>query len=772
MPDADEAGSDEAGSDEAGAVDRRRRALLSAIAGVGTASLAGCPSPGGDGGESSAGTGTDAEERVTTTPDPETARRLAKRFAPSFSFDAAERWLPTDPRQYERERDGETVVDGFEALDRYTQAFEETGTPPAPTVFYNVVEYASSPLAVVQFWYYSAFDQFTTNFHWHDWEVLHVFVDTDTDEPQLLVASSHSPRVPNNEHLDPQSDRPPRILSELGSHSSALSLNERPNSFQRLPLGDLAADITNRAIEGVESLVDLPAAYGLPRDEGLRLPYVVPELDGRPIYEHDRLPAVDRAALVPESLTVRSLDALGSPSSDLRTREPGTVFDFAGREDPDGDVTYDLVATSEATHIAAFTGPQLSFEFAVPAVAEDAVATHITTAGVPWEQDRYEDPAADITDPSHRAALADRYDAVEPPGPVNDIVATISETVQSPDAPDGQGVETTESSVESVALLRSDPVAAPTFRGRLVLRGVAAGSHRLTINGPGFAPHEEPVEVGGGASTVSATDGSTATATATETATPIDTETATPTPTGTEPRDADGGTTTLAGVGGEVPLVPREAATKLEVNTEGTEADLRAITVTDDFGGRVYDAALSGPDAVYVHRDGAYTTEVRDADDALGAFRVNPSDTEPVRIDRPRTGKASLASFVAAVADETAGQLGGQSDGADGGGDGDATIAVEGVVDDVTGRTGGVGGLLRALDAVGGAAARAAERAEAGDRTGADRALEALATNLERTIARFDELGDGLPAPVAASTDSRLGQAKRRTEQAIAAEKL
>ncbi|GAB3325841.1 hypothetical protein [Haloplanus salinarum] len=732
----------------------RRRALLGTLAGAGTASLAGCPAP-GDGGDG--GTDTDTGT-ATATPDPETARRFAERFAPTFGFDAAEQWFPTDPRPYTAEQDDETVVDGFAALDGYTRAAAEADAPPDPTVFYHVVEYEASPLTVVQYWYYSAFDQFTTNFHWHDWEVLHVFVDTDADEPQLFVASSHSSRVPNNEFLDPPPDRVPRILSELGSHSSALSLNDRRNSFQRLPLDDLTADITNRAVGLAEQLAELPAAYGLPRDEGLRLPYVVPELDGSPIYDHERLPAVDRDALVDETLTIRSFDALSNPPSDLPARETDVVFGPAADATPDGDadVTYDLVSTTELEDIAAFTGPQLSFEFVIPEFAEDAVAGHITTAGTPWQQDRYDDPVADITEPVHRAALADRYDAVSPPAPVNDIVATVTEVVQSPDAPDSAGVTTAETTLEAIALLRSDPVAAPTFRGVAMLRGVETRSHRLTINGAGLAPHEEPVEVG--------SDGDT----------PDDVTTSggpTPTVTGT---DDVARTATLAGVDGEIPLVPRGEATKVEVDTEGADTELTALAVDDDFGGRLYEASLSGPDAVYVHRSGAYTAEVRDADDAVGAFRVNPdaADPAPVRIDRPRTGKASLASFVAAITDETAEGLAsvGDTDDDDGSPSDDDASSERG--DGGGSETSTLGGLLRAMEAVSGAASRAAERAERGDRGGTDRALDALAANLQRAVERFDGLRETLPEPAAEAADRRLRQAQRRTEQAAAAEKL
>jgi len=729
----------------------RRRALLGALAGTSTAALAGCPSGGGPGTETPDDDGDAAPP--TQTPSDERARELAERFAPALTFDTCERWFPTDPRPYTSERDGETVVDGFDAFDGYTAAFAESGEPPAPTVFYHVVEYAESPLAAVQFWYYSAFDQFTTNFHWHDWEVLHVFVDTDSGEPQLFVASSHSTRVPNNEFLDPDPDRVPRILSELGSHSSALSLNDRPNSFQRLPLDDLPADITNRAVGVIEALAELPAAYGLPRDEGLRLPYVVPELDGAPIYDHEDLPAVDRESLVPEALTIRSFDALSEPPSDLPGRETGVVFGYDGRSTVDADVNYDLVPTTELEDIETFTGPQLSFEFAVPEFAEDAIAGHITTAGTPWTQERYADPAADITEPAHRAALADRYGAIDPPGPINDVIATVSQVIQSPDAPDGAGVTTTETAVEAIALLRSDPVAAPTFRGVSMFRGVESGSHRLTVNAPGLAPHDEPVEVGDGGA------GTDTTATAT----------ATPTSTSTASESDATRTAALAGVDGEIPLVASADAARLEVNADGTEAELTDVAVDDDFGGRVYEATLDGSDAVYVHRAGAYTTEVRDTDGAIGAFRVNPAEAAPVRIDRPRTGKASLASFVADITGETADRLASiGSDDEEDGGDASSPDTDPGAA----GTTNTLGGLLRAIEAVSGAAERAAGRADQGDRQGTDRALEALASNLQRAVERFDGLRDTLPEPEAASADRGFRQAQRRTNQAIASKKL
>jgi hypothetical protein len=716
-----------------------RRAVLGAVAASLTVSAAGCSvlSPGDD---------------ATTTPVPGgEARALAERFAPTLYFDEAEVWFPTDPRPYASERDGETVVDGFDALNGYTEARRETEAPE-PTVFYHAVSYADSPLTVVQFWFYAAFDQFTTNFHWHDWEVLHVFVDTseETPAPQLHVASSHSRKVPNNEFLDPDPERTPRVLAELGSHSSALSLNDVLDRFQRLPTGDTFADVTNSAVSGLDALADLPFAYGLPRDEGGRLPFLVPELDGAPVYDHERLPAVSRDDLIEESLTVRSLDELTSPPEDLPLRGTGRTFGHVDR-DAEFDVGYDLAPTSGVEDVDAFVGPQLSFEFAIPKFAEDAVAGHITSTSTPWSQPRYTNPAADITDPRHRQAMADRYEAIGDPAPVNAVLAVVGEAVSSDNAPDGEGLTTGDLAVEAFALLESEPEAVPSFSGVVAVQDVPEGEHRLIVNAAGTAPHSETVGV--------AADGPTA-----------------------------------AGVEGEIPLVARENATKLAVDGAASDDPLTRLAVEDDFAGRLYDAPLDGEDAVYVHRGGAYTTEVRDENDEVGAFRVNPDPAESTReeVANPRTGKAPLATYVADVAAETAAAVRGTM-GAGDGDDSDAsdatatptptpTLGGEGGgrsgssesagTDDSGGQTNAVEGLARALEAVAEAARRAAERAAAGDRGQADRALENVQERLTRAAERLSAARGDLPTPTARAADRRLEQAQRRGEQARGAGKL
>jgi hypothetical protein len=296
-------------------------------------------------------------------------------------------------------------------------------------------------------------------------------------------------------------------------------------------------------------------------------------------------------------------------------------------------------------------------------------------------------------------------------------------------------VTTEGSTTEAVALVESDPAAVPTFRGVAVAQGVESGEHRLTVNGAGVAPHSERVTVGG--SEEADGDG--------EDRSDDDGED------GDDDDSDTGNTVATAGVEGEIPLVARDDATKLAVDPSGTDADLTDLAVEDDFGGRLYDAPIEGPDAVYVHRGGAYTSEVRDTDDAIGAFRVNPADEDRVAIDRPDTGKASLSTFLATISDEI-------------------RADIEGV--DLQGRANALGGLTQALESVGSAAERAAERANAGDRSGADRQLESVSTGLEQITSNLERAADALPDPVERSVDRRLTQVDRRTEQALESEKL
>ncbi len=343
-----------------------------------------------------------------------------------------------------------------------------------------------------------------------------------------------------------------------------------------------------------------------------------------------------------------------------------------------------------------------------PAFAEDAIANHITTTGVLWDQPRYDDPAADISDPNHRAVLADRYDAIGEPAPINTIAARVTEAVTDDDAPEDEGLTTRDVSVEAVALLESEPEAVPTFGGFVVVQDVPKDEHCLVVNCSGVEPYSETVVVA----------------------------------------DDDTGATT-AGVDGEVPLVARESATKLEVDAGGTDADLTDLAIEDDFAGRLYDAPLSGPDAVYVHRGGAYTTEVRDADDEIGAFRVNPADEPRIRIEEPWTGKGSLAEYLADVAEETSAAVAAVDDRSDADGS-------ESKGRSENGSWNAVQGLARALETVAEAARCAADRAAAGDRAGADKSLDTVQDRLDRVSSKLADAGEDLPDDLERAINRRL----------------
>ncbi|PHQ44355.1 hypothetical protein DJ68_18960, partial [Halorubrum sp. C3] len=311
------------------------------------------------------------------------------------------------------------------------------------------------------------------------------------------------------------------------------------------------------------------------------------------------------------------------------------------------------------------------------------------------------------------------------------VVARVTRATETDEAPDGEGLTTTDAGVESFVLIESDPEAVPTFAGGVaVANGVPEGDHRFTVNGAGRTPHSETL-------TVSADE-------------PV----------------------TRAGADGEIPLVAREDARKVELDDAESDADLTRTAVEDDFAGRIYDSAIDGSDAVYVHAGGAYTTEVRDADDEVGAYRVNPDppgagsddgddsgETEdPIRIERPETGAAPLAGYVADVAEETRAAV--------------AAAAAESDDGDGSGPSNAVNGLERALAAAVDQAERAEERAREGDREGTDRQLENVVDRIARIEERLAAAREGLPPGLANATGKRIEQATKRVEQAQNSEKL
>jgi len=364
-------------------------------------------------------------------------------------------------------------------------------------VFYNVAP-VDDRVVAVQYWMYSVFDQFTVNFHWHDWELLQVFVDTESGDPLLLVASAHARKCPNNEFLDPDigPDERPAVLAEVGSHSSATDVNGRVASFERYQFSDYAPDVSNDPVKPLDRLSSQPFSYGLPRDEGARLPYAVPELDGAPLADHPDLPAVDSEDFVDEDVTVRSWRDLARPPGRLPVREPGTVFTGPGSP-TDGDVSYELLPIDAVREeIDAFDGPQLSFEFAIPGFVEDQLAGHITSVGIPWENERFADPTADITDLKHRAAVTDEGMA----NLTDRVIGRVSILRGGPDGEtDAVSGRTATPSISSSTSRGSDldrgrlpaperPAALPDHGRRLQVSPRRAGVPRTRGQRPGVAP--------------------------------------------------------------------------------------------------------------------------------------------------------------------------------------------------------------------------------------------------------------------------------------------
>ena len=714
------------------AVDGDRRRVLGyaglvALLGSGAAGawVVSRPPNAGEGGVTEAATPTPGDD---ATPSDEVPA-VVERYAPDIYFGALEKWFPTDPRPYVVETDDGAVVDGFTALETYSQQVREFGGPPEPTVFYNVVE-AADGVDAVQYWSYSVFDQFTVNFHWHDWELLQVFVDRETEEPLLLSASAHARGTPNNEFVDPEipEGTRPGILSEVGSHSSASEVNGLAPSFERVPTADLVSDVTNDGID-VSASLRAPFAYGLPRDEGARLPFVLPELDGSALHEHGSL-SVERDDLIAESVTVDSWRGLPSPPADLPLREPGLVFahpdsDVAG----EADATYALEPlTALRDEIDDFGGPQLSFEFAVPGFVEDQFASHITSVGIPWEQERFTDPLADVTDPSHRR----RIDGAEPAGLGNRVAGRVRQLRSGTDgALDGVGeaaqdavaslasVSLSAPSVElAVRLASEDPTATVTRDGVFGYLHVESGPHQLTVNGPGVAPLAEGFVHDGGL--------------------------------------------VQAGSDGELTVVATEDAGWVRGDARETGGVSR-VRVVEDYAGVVYDGEPVETDrfAVAVHREGNYTVEVVDNDGGVGAYRVTPDSfgdaDETVREDI-ETGKLPLAEALRAELDELSAlaETLAPDDGSDGNEETDRETT-NGVLDS----------LQRAREA----AASAVTAAEDGEAALADEWLLTVDIVLQGVSERLaDESQGGYDDGAVAALDPRVAAAIERANAAIDAE--
>jgi hypothetical protein len=598
----DDAGSGNAkgsGRDAEGPDDDRRRRLLilGGLAAVGATGAVGAwygtrdePEPEATPTQTEPSTVTD---EATPTPEPEPPAAVL-RHAPDLYFGRLEKWFPTDPRQYLPAGDSEASIPlgGFAALQGYSDEFRSGGGPPHPTVFYQQVS-VSAEIDAIQYWLYSVFDQFTVNFHWHDWELLQVFVDSETGDPLLLSASAHSRKVPNNEVLEPDvpDDRRIGILSEVGSHSSATDVNEVVPSFERVTEGIRESDVTNDVLETVRG-TRLPFAYGLPRDEGARLPFVMPELDGHRLDRHPELD-LDRLDFIDPAVTVDDWKAIPSPPASIPVRESGRVFTHESSP-TDGSVEYELVDIQAVENtVSDFKGRQLSFQFRIPGYVEDRLAGHITDVGIPWDQDRFDDPISDVTDPGHRDAL----DGERSTGVPNRVVGGVRQLREGADgtvdrlsagAADALSVQIPVSfhsppAELAVRIASPDPVATVTNDGTFGVLDVDAGEHELVINGPGYAPVAARF-------------------------------------------DHDGGLV-RPGADGTFGVVGNADAVRIRADGRDSTG-IRRASVVEDYAGTVYDGRPPQTDrlAIPVHRAGSYTLTIVDRNGRPGSYRFTPND--------------------------------------------------------------------------------------------------------------------------------------------------
>ena len=470
---------------------------------------------------------------------------------------------------------------------------------------------------------------------------------------------------------------------------------------------------------------------------------------------------------MPNDLTVDTYDELANPPEDIPQREGDVAFvpEADASASADVEAEYELVDVGEIQHITDFVGPQLSFSFTVPKFVEDAIASHITTTGPPWGQPRFENPAADISDPQHRAALADRYDPIEAGGDVSRILGAVREVTGADDAPGSNGVALLAPSIETVALLESDPEAVPSFSGVLAVDDPGEGDHRLTVNGAGMAPYSELL--------------------------------------------THEGDTTRAGVEGAIPMSANEDAVKVKGETnEGTA--LASVALDDDFAGTVYEGRPPGGNGtfgVYAHVDGAYTAEIEDESGNRAALRINPNpDDDAVELSNIQTGKVAMVDFLVRFLVETRLQAEAVRAGEDlddvptGQNIDDDTVAetvsaaeenaghlvddVADAVDDLLGEKdddtgngngngggslgGGVAGVVRAVDAALLVAVAARVAAEEGREDDADRRLEALQSRLSNVEQAVE--GEGLPEKLASFVTNRAERIRPRIAAAIEAD--
>jgi len=588
-------------------------------------------------------------------------RRIAEKFAPTFSFDEDEKFFPTDPtefedalyevsgplesadspyqgykdfpEEYQPEENIESLLEAYPRTELYgpDALAEYANSEKNYTVFYNVIESVggSEELNVVSYWQYYAFDQYV-NIHWHDWEVLHVFFEGDIKKPEetepvMAVGSAHRNLVPNDEFTG--LDRGTiGVLSELGAHANATDVDspDRTGPDERFKRAELV-ELTGSGLE-FGSPVDVTNtndAYGLPRDETaiITLPpgsieptiigetvvsasYDIPKIDRTPIYEVTEIQ--DSLADVSEE--------------DLIENGTNLDRDLGKKLDPDD---YDLAPMERvSSSIDEFTGPRLdSNNLSRLDNPPEFVGKAFKTVGEPWKEDNFNNPAKDVDNIEYlesqydlrmedkgetiRGNLEDITSGTEgrvPAGKFTVTEGTISDDMIE-DIKEDANVSLEPPEEEGTVGVESELRVGPTSNGRVTISDLEEGKHNLYIVTPSGEPYSQKVQIQEGEN--------------------------------------------FMGVNGRVPTVPRDESTKIVGNTK-ENVSVANLTVSEDYIGKIYDAEPAGEDtlAVYVHSEGEYTIKIADEEGEVGAYRVVPSDEDEINLGTIKTGKLAISQYL------------------------------------------------------------------------------------------------------------------------------
>lgn len=619
-------------------------------------------------------------------------RRIAEKFAPTFSFDKDEKFFPTDPTEFEdalyevngpNDYQGEEDFDDIFDLDPRESGYQpaediEDEDDPYPrtelygpdalseyvnsdenyTVFYNVTDALNEDetLYAVSYWQYYAFDQFV-NVHWHDWEVLHVFFEGDVKnpeetEPVMAVASAHRGLAADNEYTGLDRERI-GILSELGAHANATDVDSPArtgpdgdfNRAEECPPSPAPADPFCQ--EDPIDVTNFNDAYGLPRDEkggnsrgeiAVDNAYYRATIEGTPVQDLE----------VFESSEISETDLIKVDNNeDRQRRDDGETLT------PD---EYELASMDKVINeIDEFTGPQFDIRVAddlssrvplppspVPGlgISDELLDVIIAvregegfkTVGEPWKEENFSNPTGVVCDTEY--LTEDRGYAIK-----GDVI----------DEPEGKirgGIQDTVAGTEGT--IPSGKFGDGTVSDDVTQEVVENANITYA------SPNEEGIVVINSEPRIGPTSNARVVVNGLELGEHkliIDSPNRGPY---SQRIQVDEGRN-LAGVDGRISLAPDEELSKI-VGTTLDEKIIANLTVSEDYLGTVYDAKPLSDDKfeVFIHHAGVYTVEITTQDGEMGAYRVDPDVGKETTIENLSTGKRVISQYLVDYLRDTA----------------------------------------------------------------------------------------------------------------------